>query len=96
MNEEGPGYLMNCNRQFELPDVTRILNQPQFPANVTSKPLRANSRLERVLRSGRFAVTAEIHAPDSVDPAVSTRTLWSCLKCAAVSMRQMVQVPIVT
>lgn len=27
-----------------------------------------NSRLERVLRSGRFAVTAELHAPDSADP----------------------------
>jgi methylenetetrahydrofolate reductase (NADPH) len=26
------------------------------------------SRLERVLRSGRFAVTAELHAPDSADP----------------------------
>ncbi|MBV7338658.1 methylenetetrahydrofolate reductase [Chloroflexi bacterium TSY] len=36
---------------------------------MTSRPLRANSRLERVLRSGRFAVTAEIHAPDSADPA---------------------------
>jgi methylenetetrahydrofolate reductase (NADPH) len=31
-------------------------------------PLRANSRLERVLRSGRFAVTAELHAPDSANP----------------------------
>lgn len=28
----------------------------------------ANSRLERVLRSGRFAVTAELHAPDSANP----------------------------
>ncbi len=27
------------------------------------------SRLERVLRSGRFAVTAELNAPDSADPA---------------------------
>ncbi len=32
------------------------------------RPLRANSRLERVLRSGRFAVTAELNAPDSADP----------------------------
>jgi methylenetetrahydrofolate reductase (NADPH) len=31
-------------------------------------PLRADSRLERVLRSGRFAVTAELNAPDSADP----------------------------
>jgi methylenetetrahydrofolate reductase (NADPH) len=30
--------------------------------------LRANSRLERVLRSGRFAVTAELNAPDSANP----------------------------
>jgi methylenetetrahydrofolate reductase (NADPH) len=28
----------------------------------------AGSRLERVLRSGRFAVTAELNAPDSADP----------------------------
>lgn len=34
-----------------------------------SRPLRSDSRLERVLRSGRFAVTSEIHAPDSADPA---------------------------
>jgi methylenetetrahydrofolate reductase (NADPH) len=31
--------------------------------------LSASSRLERVLRSGRFAVTAELDAPDSADPA---------------------------
>lgn len=31
--------------------------------------MRAGSRLERVLRSGRFAVTAELNAPDSADPA---------------------------
>ncbi len=29
----------------------------------------SNSRLERVLRSGRFAVTAELNPPDSADPA---------------------------
>lgn len=29
----------------------------------------SSSRLERVLRSGRFAVTAELDAPDSADPA---------------------------
>jgi len=33
-----------------------------------SRPERTGSRLERVLRSGRFAVTAELHAPDSADP----------------------------
>jgi methylenetetrahydrofolate reductase (NADPH) len=30
--------------------------------------LTSSSRLERVLRSGRFAVTAELDAPDSADP----------------------------
>jgi methylenetetrahydrofolate reductase (NADPH) len=35
------------------------------PAN----PSPPRSRLERVLRSGRFAVTAELDAPDSADPA---------------------------
>jgi methylenetetrahydrofolate reductase (NADPH) len=34
----------------------------------TSSPTPAESRLERVLRSGRFAVTAELDAPDSADP----------------------------
>src|SRR5919206_316997 len=34
----------------------------------TSLPARVDSRLERVLRSGRFAVTAELDAPDSADP----------------------------
>ncbi len=29
---------------------------------------RSSSRLERVLRSGRFAVTAELNPPDSADP----------------------------
>lgn len=29
---------------------------------------RSDSRLERALRSGRFAVTAELNAPDSADP----------------------------
>jgi methylenetetrahydrofolate reductase (NADPH) len=31
--------------------------------------MSAGGRLERVLRSGRFAVTAELDAPDSADPA---------------------------
>ncbi len=34
-----------------------------------TQPIRAVSRLERVLSSGRFAVTAELNAPDSADPA---------------------------
>lgn len=37
--------------------------------SISERPLRAGSRLERVLRSGQFAVTAELHAPDSADPA---------------------------
>ena len=38
--------------------------------------LTAGSRLERVLRSGRFAVTAELNPPDSADPqAVYERAL---------------------
>jgi len=32
------------------------------------RPLRSGSRLERVLRAGLFAVTAELNAPDSADP----------------------------
>ncbi len=36
---------------------------------LSQRPMRAASRLERVLRSGRFAVTAELNAPDSADPA---------------------------
>ena len=30
--------------------------------------MKAGSRLEHVLRSGRFAVTAELNPPDSADP----------------------------
>jgi methylenetetrahydrofolate reductase (NADPH) len=36
---------------------------------LAERPMHAGSRLERVLRSGRFAVTAELNAPDSADPA---------------------------
>lgn len=32
------------------------------------RPLRADTRLERVLRAGLFAVTAELNPPDSSDP----------------------------
>ena len=35
---------------------------------MTEQPYLSGSRLERVLRSGRFAVTAELNAPDSADP----------------------------
>jgi methylenetetrahydrofolate reductase (NADPH) len=40
-----------------------------MPYNPTNQSMSAGSRLERVLRSGRFAVTAELDAPDSADPA---------------------------
>lgn len=35
---------------------------------VDQQPLRSGSRLERVLRAGLFAVTAELNPPDSSDP----------------------------
>ena len=40
------------------------------PVAVTTPPDISDpgSRLERVLRSGRFAVTAELNPPDSADP----------------------------
>lgn len=42
----------------------------------TDKPMRAGGRLERVLRSGRFAVTAELAPADTSDPeAIYERAL---------------------
>src|SRR5437773_2611007 len=38
-------------------------------STLANRSMAAGSRLERVLRSGRFAVTAELDAPDSADPA---------------------------
>lgn len=38
-----------------------VLSQPD-------RPVRAGSRLERVLRAGLFAVTAELNPPDTADP----------------------------
>jgi len=38
-----------------------------MPAEVASRAIRAGSRLERILASGEFAVTAEIAPPASVD-----------------------------
>lgn len=44
------------------------------------------SRLERVLRSGRFAVTAELNPPDSADPhAVYERALVLASVCDAIN-----------
>lgn len=49
-------------------------------------PMRAGSRLERVLRSGRFAVTAELNPPDSADPqSVYDRALVLSSACDAIN-----------
>lgn len=48
--------------------------------------LKSGSRLERVLRSGRFAVTAELNPPDSADPqAVYDRALVLAEVCDAIN-----------
>jgi len=48
--------------------------------------VNASSRLERVLRSGRFAVTAELNPPDSADPhAVYDRALVLASVCDAIN-----------
>jgi methylenetetrahydrofolate reductase (NADPH) len=49
-------------------------------------PLKSGSRLERVLRSGRFAVTAELNPPDSADAhAVYERALVLASVCDAIN-----------
>src|SRR5207249_6282745 len=49
-------------------------------------PMKAGSRLERVLRSGRFAVTAELNPPDSADPhAGYERALVLASVCDAIN-----------
>lgn len=53
---------------FELPDLQRLPTEFKDLPNAGARPLHADSRLERVLRSGRFAVTAELNAPDSANP----------------------------
>lgn len=48
--------------------------------------LSSGSRLERVLRSGRFAVTAELNPPDSADPqVVYDRALVLATVCDAIN-----------
>jgi methylenetetrahydrofolate reductase (NADPH) len=42
------------------------VNEPL--SDVSNRPMRAGGRLERVLRAGLFAVTAELNPPDSADP----------------------------
>jgi methylenetetrahydrofolate reductase (NADPH) len=52
----------------------------------TPGPMRAGSRLERVLRSGLFAVTSELDAPDSADPeSVYDRALVLASVCDAIN-----------
>jgi methylenetetrahydrofolate reductase (NADPH) len=51
-----------------------------------TQPLVSGSRLERVLKSGRFAVTAELNPPDSADPhAVYDRALVLSTVCDAIN-----------
>lgn len=51
-----------------------------------SKSLVAGSRLERVLKAGRFAVTAELNPPDSADPqAVYDRALILATVCDGIN-----------
>ena len=48
--------------------------------------MRAGSRLEHVLRSGRFAVTAELNPPDTADPhEVYDRALLLASVCDAIN-----------
>ena len=48
--------------------------------------MKSGSRLERVLRSGRFAVTAELNPPDSADPqSVYDRALVLAGVCDAIN-----------
>lgn len=48
--------------------------------------MKSGSRLERVLRSGRFTVTAELNPPDSADPqAVYDRALVLAEVCDAIN-----------
>jgi methylenetetrahydrofolate reductase (NADPH) len=48
--------------------------------------MKAGSRLERVLQSGRFAVTAELNPPDSADPqSVYDRALVLAEVCDAIN-----------
>jgi methylenetetrahydrofolate reductase (NADPH) len=48
--------------------------------------VKSGSRLERVLRSGRFAVTAELNPPDSADPqSVYDRALVLAEVCDAIN-----------
>lgn len=47
---------------------TPMTNEMSTAPNPAPNSLKSGSRLERVLRSGRFAITAELNPPDSADP----------------------------
>lgn len=54
--------------------------------STTPSQLVSGSRLERVLKAGRFAVTAELNPPDSADPqAVYDRALVLATVCDAIN-----------
>lgn len=57
-----------------------------FTNNTITGEMKSGSRLERVLRSGRFAVTAELNPPDSADPhSVYERALVLAEVCDAIN-----------
>src|SRR4051812_28308958 len=60
---------------------------PEPPASTpAATPMRAGGRLERVLREGKFAVTAELNPPDSADPQeVYDRALVLSEVCDAIN-----------
>lgn len=61
------------------------MSQNRMTSSVNTQSV-AGSRLERVLKSGRFAVTAELNPPDSADPqAVYDRALVLSTVCDAIN-----------
>lgn len=61
------------------------MNHPYVPDRLADE-MKSGSRLERVLRSGRFAVTAELNPPDSADPhSVYERALVLAEVCDAIN-----------
>jgi methylenetetrahydrofolate reductase (NADPH) len=78
-------------------DIVHRVKTPASPGEQNGEPssaessnpglaLKSGSRLERVLRSGRFAVTAELNPPDSADPhSVYERALVLAEVCDAIN-----------
>lgn len=69
--------------------VANTPSEPHYDPSAPLAPLPGHSsrgRLERVLRSGRFAVTAELNPPDSADPReVYERALVLAEACDAIN-----------